>query len=92
MGGQEYQLFASFINDIVYFEKVKWFGTEGGYNVMVMDLLGSSLEDLMSNKNKLHFSLKTTIMVADQMICRLEYLHSKDYVCLMNYVCIFKIV
>lgn len=59
---------------------VKWFGTEGGYNVMVMDLLGPSLEDLMSDKKRAHFSLKTTIMVADQMICRLEYLHSKDYV------------
>ncbi|KAA6387532.1 MAG: putative Casein kinase I [Streblomastix strix] len=59
---------------------VKWFGAEGNYNVMVMDLLGSSLEDIMSSKPHNHFSLKTTIMIADQMICRIEFLHSRDYV------------
>ncbi|KAA6385031.1 MAG: putative Casein kinase I [Streblomastix strix] len=59
---------------------VKWFGTEGNYNVMVMDLLGQSLEDIISAKPHNHFSLKTTIMLADQMICRIEFLHSRDYV------------
>jgi hypothetical protein len=74
---------------------------------MVMEMLGPSLEYLVSekleksgkndniveklgkvNKNNINinnyfgkgFSLKTTIMLADQLISRLEYLHNKDYV------------
>jgi hypothetical protein len=56
---------------------------------MVMDLLGPSLEDLMNDKKRPHFSLKTTIMLADQIICRLEYVHSKDYV---SYLYLFILV
>ena len=46
---------------------VQWFGVEGDYNCMVMDLLGPSLEDLFTFcKRKL--SVKTVLMMADQMI------------------------
>ena len=47
---------------------------------MVMDLLGKSLEDLVSIQPNKRFSSKTTIMLADQMISRLEFLHSRDYI------------
>lgn len=47
---------------------VKWFGVEGDYNVLVMDLLGPSLEDLFSFCNR-KLSLKTVLMLADQMVC-----------------------
>lgn len=46
---------------------VKWFGVEGDYNVLVMDLLGPSLEDLFSFCNR-KLSLKTVLMLADQMV------------------------
>jgi casein kinase 1 len=58
---------------------VKWFGTEGDYNVLVIDLLGPSLEDLFNFCGK-KFSLKTVLMLADQMLHRLEYMHSRSYI------------
>lgn len=58
---------------------VKWFGSEGDYNVLVIDLLGPSLEDLFNYCNK-KFTLKTVLMLADQMISRLEFMHSRSYI------------
>ncbi|EDW54945.1 GM10635 [Drosophila sechellia] len=53
---------------------VKHYATEGAYNVMVMDLLGPTLEDLLNLCSR-SFSMKTTLMLAEQILARVELLH-----------------
>ena len=56
-----------------------WYGTESSYNVLVIELLGKSLEDLFNMCNK-KFSLKTVLMIVDQTLCCLEYIHNKNFI------------
>jgi len=58
---------------------IHWYGVEGDYNVMVIDLLGPSFEDLFSFCNR-KFSIKTVLMLADQMINRAEYVHARNFI------------
>ncbi|XP_033633470.1 casein kinase I [Asterias rubens] len=58
---------------------IRWFGTEKDYNVLVLDLLGPSLEDLFNFCSR-RFTMKTVLMLADQMISRIEYVHMKNFI------------
>lgn len=55
------------------------YGQEREYNVLVMDLLGPSLEDLFTFCTR-RFTIKTVLMLADQMIGRIEYVHCKHFI------------
>lgn len=65
-------------SDFVGFPQVRWYGVEGEYNCLVMDLLGHSLEQLLVKCGG-RFSLKTVLMIADQLLKRIECIHSKSY-------------
>lgn len=57
----------------------RWFDQEKRHNILAMDLLGPSLNTLFQTcGNK--FSVKTVLLLADQLLERLEYLHSKRFI------------
>ncbi|KAB5572200.1 casein kinase I isoform delta [Coniochaeta sp. 2T2.1] len=58
--------------------RVRWFGQECDFYVLVHDILGPSLEDLFNYCGRI-FSLKTILLIADQAISRIEYIHSKGF-------------
>ena len=60
--------------------RVWWYGMHGSmFNVLVMDLLGPSLQDLFSEMGH-KFSLKTVLLLVDQMLDTLHYVHHRDFV------------
>ena len=59
--------------------KIYWSGISGEYIVMVMELLGSNLEELFQTCCK-KFSLKTVLMICKQIIDRIHHLHNYNYI------------
>ncbi|KAH8116842.1 kinase-like protein [Phellopilus nigrolimitatus] len=55
------------------------FGQEGLHNILVIDLLGPSLEDLFDMCGR-KFSVKTVCMTARQMISRVQIIHEKNLI------------
>lgn len=58
--------------------KLYTFTCDREYNILVIDLLGPSLEDLFVACGR-KLSLKCVLMVADQLLSRLETLHTSGY-------------
>lgn len=58
--------------------RVHWYGVEGDYNIMVLDLLGPSLEDLFCFMGR-KFSQKTVLMLGEQMVARIQFCHERHY-------------
>ncbi|KAJ3406326.1 casein kinase I [Chytriomyces hyalinus] len=56
-----------------------YFGQEGLHNVLCIDLLGPSLEDMFDLCHR-KFSVKTACMVAKQMITRVQTIHEKNLI------------
>mmetsp|Transcript_3714 Transcript_3714/g.11703 ORF Transcript_3714/g.11703 Transcript_3714/m.11703 type:complete len:349 (+) Transcript_3714:122-1168(+) len=61
------------------FAEYYFYGAQGRWNCLVMEYLGKSLEDRVQESGGT-FSVQTTVLVADQILGRIEYLHSKGIV------------
>ena len=71
------------------FPKIFWFGIinlnnpknkkRAQANVLVMELLGPDIWSLFNKQDK-KFSLKTILMLAEQLLDRVQYLHKKNYI------------
>jgi len=61
------------------FAQLFYSGREAKHNCMVMELLGRSLEDRFQGE-KQKFSAGTTALIAEQVMHRIEYLHSKGII------------
>ncbi|KIX02323.1 uncharacterized protein Z518_08264 [Rhinocladiella mackenziei CBS 650.93] len=60
------------------FPRVYWHGRLHDFTIMVFELLGPNLEDLFRYCGN-QFSLKTTLMLADQLLRRFEVFHSLHF-------------
>ncbi|WVQ78749.1 hypothetical protein IAT38_000836 [Cryptococcus sp. DSM 104549] len=59
--------------------QVYYFGQEGLHNILVIDLLGPSLEDLFDMCGR-KFSVKTCCQTAKQMLTRVQTIHEKNLI------------
>lgn len=62
------------------FPTLYYYGTVDSDSVMVISLLGDNLEDIMLSTPNQKFSMKSSLMIAIQILKRLEYVHSKGIV------------
>jgi casein kinase I family protein HRR25 len=65
----EYQVYKR-LSRVIGILHVHWFGTEGGFNAMVLNCLGQSLEDLFGHCC-FKFMVQTISVLAEQLVCLL---------------------
>ena len=64
----------------VGFPNIYWKGPyETLFHALAIELLGPSLEDLFNICDR-KLSIKTILMITDQMIARLQFLHNKNFI------------
>ena len=73
----EYRVYRA-ISGTTGIPKARWYGTDTVHLILVMDFLGPTLGELfMLCGHK--FSVKTVLMLADQLIERIEHLHARNF-------------
>ena len=70
-----YQIMSGSVN----VPRIYYHNSDHRYNTIVIDLLSKSLEDLLT-QCKRKMSLKTVLMLCDQMITAVEFFHTKNYI------------
>ena len=69
---------------------MQWYGKENGYHAVVMEELGPSLEDLFNLCSR-KFSLKTILMIADEMLSIIQFIHESSFIHRYLHPCHFMI-
>ncbi|VDO03465.1 unnamed protein product [Rodentolepis nana] len=67
------------LNGGIGIPRLRWCGSQYDHYFLVMDLLGPSLEDLFLFCAR-RFTTKTVLMLADQMLARVEFFHKRCFV------------
>ena len=67
------------LKNVAGFAKIYSYGQQESVNFMTMELMGPSLADLYQFCG-FKFSLKTTLMLAHQLLDRFKYMHSKNFI------------
>jgi len=67
------------LNFLAGVSAVYWFGVEGDYRVMVMQVLGKSLEGVFDQCER-KLSVKSTCMLAIQILTRVQVLHDASFI------------
>lgn len=60
--------------------KIYWSGVQDDYNVLIIEMLGPNLENLMSLNGHHQFTLKTTVLLAQEIIKKIRYVHSRGII------------
>ncbi|CAN9445546.1 unnamed protein product [Alternaria alternata] len=74
----EYRMYKAFIG-CAGIPNMYYFGQEGMHNILIIDLLGPSLEDLFSHCKRT-FTVKTVVMVGKQMLSRVQEIHENNII------------
>jgi serine/threonine protein kinase len=74
---KEYQTYVQIYEEDAGLPRVLAFGQKDDFQYMVMQMLGPSLEELLRQHTA--FSLKTVLMLADQMVERMRFMHQKGF-------------
>ncbi|KIJ18793.1 hypothetical protein PAXINDRAFT_71064, partial [Paxillus involutus ATCC 200175] len=74
---QEYYILKQ-LEGSVSFPRAHWFGRESRFDVLVLDLLGPSLHELLTRRKKC--SPPTVRHLGDQLLSHLQYIHSQGYI------------
>ena len=59
--------------------EIYWYGSQGNFNILIMSLLGRSLEFFLNYCDR-KFTLLTTLMIINKMLSLIEFIHSRGYI------------
>lgn len=75
---EEMRLYKNFKN-MKGVPEIYWYGTVDNKNILALEILGKTLETLFEECNH-SFSLKTVVMIAIQLLERVELIHKKNII------------
>lgn len=59
--------------------KIYWSGEQDDYNILIIEMLGPNLENLLTITGH-QFTLKTVLIIAQEIIKKIQYIHSRGII------------